>query len=300
MDTKNVDLNLLVALETLLAERNVTRAAKRLNISQPALSARLNRLRVLFNDPLLVPNRRGMNVTERALSLQEPLRQALDSVRGVVTDQRAFDPKTESASLTVAGSDYAHHAYLLPLVDALRYEAPGIRFAWSHLNFETFDAQLERGEIDFLLMPPKAASDRLRFRHLLDERYVVITRMNHPRVGRQLTLSKFCSLEHIVRSPSGGGFSGPTDEALEARNRTRNVVLSVPSWLIIPQIVRSTDLVAVVPERLVAYQNDELDIFELPLPVRGFAVAMLWHDRVGESQIHLWFRNRIAELINTV
>lgn len=296
MDTNKVDLNLLIALEALLSERNVTKAAQRLNISQSALSARLNRLRDLFNDPLLIPTRRGMTATDRALALQEPLRLALDNVRAVVAEQKLFDPKTETALMTLAGSDYVQHAYLTPLVQTLREEAPGIRFAWHNLNFDSYHSSLESGEIDFVFMPPQTSSVRLRFCDLHEERYVAISRKKHPNLSGHLSITKFCSLEHIVRSPRGGGFSGPTDDALKKLNRTRNVVLSVPSWLMVPRIVKSTNLVAVVPERLVRNQEDQLEIYKLPFSVRGFKITMFWHNRIGESQVHLWLRNRISQV----
>ena len=120
MDTKRIDLNLLIALDALIAERNVTRAAARLNLTQPALSAQLNRLRDLFGDPLLIPAQRGMIPTARALELQEPLHQALEGVRAVIAERVPFDPASADLVVTIAASDYIQYAVLLPLMLVLK------------------------------------------------------------------------------------------------------------------------------------------------------------------------------------
>src|ERR1700761_792084 len=124
MDTKKLDLNLLQALEALLAERNVTRAARRLNLSQPALSTQLARLRAMFGDELFVPTSRGVLPTARALDLQQPLREALDRLRGVVDSGNEFDPASSRMTFSLAGSDYMQVAVLLPFLLGLRSEAP--------------------------------------------------------------------------------------------------------------------------------------------------------------------------------
>jgi DNA-binding transcriptional LysR family regulator len=130
MDTRNLDLGLLVTLEALLAERNVTHAARRLNLSQPALSARLARLRDALGDPLLIPAQRGMVLTQRALELMQPLHEALESVRRVIEQGAPIDPATMQATLVIAASDYVQYALLARFSVALRVEAPMIRIAW--------------------------------------------------------------------------------------------------------------------------------------------------------------------------
>ena len=142
MDTKNLDLGLLVTLEALLAERNVTRAARRLNLSQPALSARLVRLREALGDPLLIPAQRGMVLTQRALELMQPLHEALESVRRVIEQGAPIDPATMRATLVIAASDYVQYALLARLSVALRAEAPMIRIAWRALAVMALTTQL--------------------------------------------------------------------------------------------------------------------------------------------------------------
>ncbi len=290
----NLDLNLLVALDVLLAERNVTRAAKRLNLSQPALSAQLARLRDVFGDPLLVPAQRGMLPTQRALDLQEPLRRALDEVRGVLAAGAGFDPAAASLTARIAASDYTQQAVLLPLVLDLARDAPGIGFAFRTIDAANLVAQMERGEVDLALMTPETAPERLRMRVLFDERYVAIVRRDHPAVGEHLDLDTFCTLDHVVVSPQGGGFVGPADVALAAHGRARRVAISAPGFLIVPEIVAKSEMIALVPERMARRDDPRFRVLEPPLPVPGFSIAMVWHGRTDAHPAHRWLRARLA------
>lgn len=293
---RNIDLNLLVALDALLAERNVTRAARRLNLSQPALSAQLARLRDLFGDPLLLPAQRGMLPTLRALELQEPLRRALDEVRGVVAAGSAFDPGTASLTFGIAASDYVQQAILLPLSLALANDSPGLSFAFRTIDAANLVAQMERGEVDLALMVPETAPERLRMRVLFDERYVAIVRRDHPAAGETLDLETFCALDHVVVSPRGGGFVGPADAALAAHGRSRRVAMSAPGFLIVPEIVARSEMIALVPERMARASARNLRIYDPPIPVPGFSMAMVWHDRTSDHPAQQWLRARLAAL----
>ncbi len=142
MDTTRLDLNLLVTLEALLSERNVTRAAARLHLSQPAVSAQLSRLRVLFGDPLLTPAHRGMMPTAKALALFEQLRPGLDALRGTLASHQSFTPTEAKLTAAIACSDYTQGVLVLPLVLALRQAAPGIRLAVRALKPATLQTQM--------------------------------------------------------------------------------------------------------------------------------------------------------------
>lgn len=292
MDSK-IDLNLLAALDALLTERNVTRAARRLNLSQPALSAQLARLRRLFGDPLLLPAQRGLIPTQRALDLQEPLRRALEEIRGVLLAGSAFDPATADLTVSMAASDYGQYAVLMPLAVALGREAPGLRLAFRALDAANLAQQMERGEVDVALMTPQIAPARLRMRNLFEERYVAILRRNHPAAGGVLDLDTYCGLEHVVVSPQGGGFAGPADDALAAHGRVRRVALSAASFLIVPELIERSDMVALIPERIARDRADRLQMFAPPLPVPGFSIAMVWHDRTNDHPAQRWLRTRL-------
>ena len=297
MNTKRLDLNLLVTLEALLVEQNVTRAANRLHLSQPAVSAQLSRLRDMFEDPLLVPAQRGMIPTAKALDLLEPLRQALDHVRATVARNSDFDPARARLTVNIACTDYLQSALAQPLILELRARAPGVRVALRNLDVLQLEAQLARGEVDLALLTPGAAATGLRSRHLFDERYVLIGRKGHPRLRRNLSVEQFAQLEHIVVSLRGGSFVTPVDQALAALGYRRRVVLSAASFLQLPQIVAQSDFVALVPQRLVRDRGGELKIVECPFPLPGFEVGMVWHERNHGHQGQRWVREMLAELV---
>lgn len=295
MDTNRLDLNLLVTLEALLAERNVTRAAARLHLSQPAVSAQLNRLRVLFDDPLLIPAQRGMTPTARALELVEPLRHALDQVRTAVGAHRTFDPAKGTLLVTLACTDYLEAAIVKPLALWLRTAAPGVRLSVRHLDLQHLDAQLEHGEVDLALMTPAAANPSLRSRQLFDERYVLIGRRDHPKLRGSITVEQFAQLDHVIVSLRGQ-LSTPVDSTLRALGHKRNVVLAAASFSVVPQIVAESNLVALVPERLVRGRADKLKLRDPPIPVEGFTVGLVWHERSHTHSGQRWLREALVSL----
>lgn len=296
MNTKKLDLNLLVTLETLLVEQNVTHAAERLHLSQPAVSTQLGRLRELFDDPLLIPVQRGMTPTAKAMELLDPLRQALDQVRATLAEHRHFDSKIAHLTVAIACTDYLQTEVLQPLVVELRKQAPGVRIAVRNLDPSQLETQMASGEVDLALMTPEHGPDTLRARHLFDERYVLIGRRGHPRLRRELSVEQFARLDHVVVSLRGGDFTTPVDDGLAALGYRRNVVLSVASFLSVPEIVAHSNFVALVPERLVSNHGEVLKIVECPFPVPGFAVSMLWHERNHGHSGQRWVREFIKKL----
>jgi DNA-binding transcriptional LysR family regulator len=298
MDSKRLDLNLLVTLETLLVEQNVSKAAARLHLSQPAVSAQLNRLRHEFDDPLLIPAQRGMTPTAKAMELLDPLRRALDQVRATVATHRNFDPAKAELTFAIACTDYLQAAVVRPLVVELRKRAPGVRVALLNLDVPQLEVQMVRGDVDLALMTPQVAPPSLRTRHLFDERYVLIGRRNHPRLRDGITVAEFAQLEHVIVSLNGGGFVTPVDNALAALGHRRNAVLSAASFLFVPEIVSHSDFVALVPERLVRDRADQLKLMDCPFPVEGFAVGMVWHERSHGHSGQRWIREAIVSLIN--
>ena len=295
-----MDLNLLVTLEALLAEQNVTKAANRLHLSQPAVSAQLSRLRDLFDDPLLIPAQRGMTPTAKALELLDPLRHALDQVRATLAEHRHFDPGNAKLTLAIACTDYLQAVVARPLAVALRKEAPGVRIALRHLDPLQLEAQMVRGDVDLALMTPEHGPGSLRARRLFDERYVLIGRKRHPGLRRGLTVEEFARLDHVIVSLRGGDFTTPVDDGLAALGYQRNVALSAASFLIVPEIVTHSNFVALVPERLVRDRRDELKIVECPFPVPGFTVSMLWHERNHSHSGQRWVRETVMEVTGSL
>ncbi|MEN0586144.1 MULTISPECIES: LysR family transcriptional regulator [unclassified Kosakonia] len=298
INLNRLDLNLLLTLDVLLREHNVTRAAQRLNLSQPSVSVQLARLREIFDDPLLLPGPRGMQPTVRADELREPLRQALEALERAVSPVNAFDPARASVTWRIAATDYTESAVLLPLLGTLRRDAPASRLAVFELNPGQIKRQAEQSDIDLFFHLREGAPASLHQRLLFTERYVLAGRLGHPALKRRPSLKQFCKLEHVIVSPEGGGFQAATDDALAARGLTRNVVLSVPHFLFMLDALARTDLVAVLPERLVA-TTGALQVVDPPLDLPGFDMLMLWHERLHRDPGHKWLRQQVlAALAN--
>lgn len=295
-DLRRLDLNLLVTLDVLLSEHNVTRAAERLNFSQPSVSVHLAKLRDIFGDPLLLPGPRGMRPTARADELREPLRQALSSLAHAVSSASPFEPAQADHTWRVAATDYSSSTVLLPTLPALRAAAPGTRLAVLEATPTRLARQAEQGEIDLAFHTTEGAPPGLRRRPLFTERYVLTGRAGHPRLKRKPTLAQFCKLDHVIVSPDGGGFSGPTDQVLAQADLRRRVVLSVPHFLFLKEVLASTDLVAMLPARLVRHAQG-LQVVEPPVAVPGFELCMLWHERLHRDPAHQWLRELIAQSI---
>ena len=293
-DLKTTDLNLLKALDALLDERSVTRAAERLNVTQPAMSGMLTRLRESFDDPLFARAQRGVVPTQRALELAGPLKQILGEIDALL-QPIVFDPVAASFTLSVAATDYALSAVAVPFLSALKRKAPNIRVALLPVQDLQLQSQLEKGDLDLALITPETTAPGLHARRLFDERYVCVMRADHPAAGEPaLSLDRFCALDHALVSYTGGGFSGVTDEALKKLGRSRRVSLSVKSFLVLPEILRASDLVAVVPRRLVAGLPG-LALFEPPIEIPGFTKLVVWHERTHRDPGQRWLRDLLVE-----
>ena len=297
INLRQLDLNLLVTLDVLLSEHNVTRAAERLNFSQPAVSAHLAKLRDIFKDPLLLPGPRGMRATQRGDELREPLRQALAVLSQGIAPASPFEPALAKQTWRIAASDYAELTILQSVLNPLRLSAPDTQLAvFEKAASQRLLRQMEQGSIDLAFHTMNEAPAQLRQRVLFTEHYILACRMGHPVLKKRPTLSQFCQLEHIIVSPDGGGFSGVTDGVLAKAGLSRKVVLSVPHFLLVPSILESSDLVAMLPSRLLK-NNKTLQIFKPPIDIPGYEMAMLWHERSHRDPAHQWLRELVARSV---
>ncbi|WP_434589597.1 LysR family transcriptional regulator [Pseudomonas sp. R4-76] len=289
---RRLDINLLLTLDVLLAEHNVTRAAQRLNLSQPSVSVHLAKLRDIFGDPLLLPGPRGMRPTARADELREPLREALEALERAVAPASAFDPAQATHSWKIAATDYGESTVVLPALSGLREQAPGTRLAVIDLHPQQLVKEAEQGVFDLALHISEDAPPELHRRPLFQERYVLTGRIGHPHLQTAPTREQFCSLEHVLVSREGGGFFGVTDRALADVGLRRNVVLSVPHFLMAMSVLVSTDLVAMLPSRLVR-GNPALQVVDAPLQVPSYEMAMFWGERAHRDPAHKWLREHL-------
>ena len=260
------------------------------------MSVHLAKLREIFDDPLLLPGPRGMRPTARAEELREPLRQALESLERAVAPASPFDPAQARDTWRVAATDYGESAILLPALAGLRTAAPATRIAVVEMVPSRIAKQAELGDIDLAFHTVEGSPLNLRRRTLFAERYVLAGRAGHPRLKRRPTLKQFCTLDQVIVSPDGGGFSGVTDAALAEHGLERRVVLSVPHFLFLRSVLESTDLVAMLPERLVG-NSGTLQVVDAPLEVPGYEMAMLWHERSHRDPVHQWLREQIVKAV---
>lgn len=294
-DILTFDLNLLRTLSALLETRSVSRAADRLGVTQPAVSGMLARLREAFGDPLFVRTQRGMLPTPQAEALAPQLAQVLAGMEALL-HPGAFDPARATLTLRIAATDYAQRAVLLPFLDRLRREAPGVRLSVRPVAAD-FARQLAEGGLDMALVTPEMSPGSLKARRLFDETYVTLLRADHPLRADVMTLDGFCALDHAIMSHDGSAFAGPTDAALEKLGRRRRVVVSVPNFTVLIDLIRRTDVIALVPSRLVTAEPGVLAL-PPPLRVEGFRKILTWHDRLHHDPAQKWFRDKMAESLS--
>lgn len=297
-DLARIDLNLLVSLDALLRERNVSRAAERLRLSQPALSAQLAKLRRVLGDPLLVPSDggRGMTPTPRALDLAVPLRDALQHLSDLVLSTAPFDPLVAQRTFRIAASDNAVITIGLPLLERCRLRAgPGVRIAFSPPDAARIAAQMERGEIDLLIGSERMVPPNMKARPLVTEHFVMTQRKRHPRGKAPPSLDEYCALPHLLVSTSGGSFHGYMDEQLEKLGRHRHVALSIQQFTLAPAILQATDLVCTLPSRLAQRYGRVIDALELPFRAEGFTLSLAWHPRSHRDSASTWLRGMLVD-----
>lgn len=289
-----VDLNLLVVLDALLAERHVTRAALRINKTQPAVSHALARLRTLFDDPILVRSGGRLEPTARALELAEPLRQALSVLDGLM-DERALDPMTSEREFRLSMSDYAADVLLPSLVGRLRQQAPRMALRLVSLGREAALSAIQSGEIDLAVgvYPVAAGADAsgVCFAPLFDDGFACLV---DEAAGPPLrSLDDYLSRPHVAVAASPQDV-GEIDAALVALGRTRRVVVTLPHWSVAPALVKGTDLVLTAARRsLLARRGQGLAIVDPPFTLAAVSLVQAWHVRRDFDAAHRWLRGEV-------
>lgn len=294
-DIRTFDLNLLKALDALLDERSVTAAAKRLSLTQPAVSGMLTRLRECFDDPLFIRNQRGMTPTVKALALSAPIKKILNEAQGLMQPS-TFNPTETELSIRIAATDYALKTIIVPLLVRLRQEAPRMKIAVLEVAPDQVASMLETGLLDFALMTPEQIKPNLHAQHLFDEEYVCVVSPQHKFAQQKhVELDEFCEQVFVLVSNDGGAFSGVTDQSLAKLGLMREVMLSINSFLIVPDILAQTDLIAVIPKRLVQNMVEVVQV-PVPLQIKGFSKMLVWHERTHQHLAHQWLREQFVQI----
>lgn len=293
MNFRNLDLNLLRTLDALLEERQVSRTALRLGVTQPAVSHALGRLRRHFGDLLLVRRGQEMVLTPRAADLAGPLRQVLADIRQLTGPGR-FDPLHAAGRLHIACTDYALAIVMPQVLAGLAREAPGLSIAYSPISDAMFE-QLESGLLD-LCLTGQASCRELQVQVLFKERFVLAVRADHPLASGPLTVDGFVAFPHVLVDVVHSRLHG-IDERLATLGLQRHIALRMPSFLAAGFFARNSDIVVPVPERIAALQATSLGLAILQPPpeldLGAYDYVQAWHSRRTEDPLHQWLRQLV-------
>jgi DNA-binding transcriptional LysR family regulator len=288
-----VDLNLLIVFDMLIQERNLTRAGKRLGLSQPATSHALSRLRHMLHDDLFVRTPEGMQPTSRAEQLMEPVRNALRAL-SITLEPEAFDPASASRDFTVAVNNYAARAVVPALVREVERAAPHVSLTIQPIGMRDLLDQLDSGAMDVALTTLVDGGERFRCVRIMDDDYVVLLDAAHKAAaGTEFSAGSLAEFPHIAITSAGDDTSF-VDEALEARGLTRKIAARVPFLSVVLMLVNS-DRLAVVPRRVAVSLASvcHLTVRELPFLSPRIGLSMIWHRRVENLAAHRWLRDVI-------
>ncbi|WP_112942847.1 MULTISPECIES: LysR substrate-binding domain-containing protein [unclassified Rhizobium] len=295
------DLNLLPVFMTLMEERNVTRAADRLGITQPALSNALARLRVVMRDPLFVRERYGMQPTQMALELAPVIATALAAIDGAVLGQQEFDPAEADLSFTIAPNSYVEYVLMPAIVARLRETAPGIRLRLTPYGNDLIETGVMSGTTAMVLGRIVEPPDNLVVQHLMDEGLACVVRADHPEVSDSLSKEQYERMRHVNVVPHGRLRVG-LFQALEQRGLRREVAVSVTHFLAVPEMIAVTDYCATLPRLICRHlaADPRLKIVPAPVDLGSFPVDLAWHVRHRNDPAHRWLRSLIADVAREV
>ncbi|XAH25173.1 LysR family transcriptional regulator [Xylophilus sp. GW821-FHT01B05] len=297
MELRDIDLNLLLVFDRMLAEKRVSAVAETLGLSQPAISNALARLRRLLGDELFLRTARGMEPTAFALQLAEPVAYAMGSLHSALNQQAQFDPATSTRSFTVAMTDIGEIYFTPLLMEALSRAAPGVTISTVRNTAVNLRDEMEAARVDLAIgLLPQLKAGMFQ-RSLFRQRYVCLFGQAHPLAARKkLTLKDFSAAEHLLVKAAGTGH-GQADELMAAQGIVRRVRLTVPHYVAIGHILRSTQMVATVPERLAQSIAEPFGLVwrAHPVPLPQIGINVFWHARFHRDPGNQWLRSLLVE-----
>lgn len=311
MMLKNVDLNLLIYLDVLLREKNVTRAAEQLGITQPAMSNGLKRLRGIFNDPLLIRSSEGMTPTERALELQPALRTALFDLQKVLEPNQSFEPKESKRMYRIMASDYAEATLVPLLVKHMRELAPNIVLDFLTPSDVSYK-DMEQGRVDLAINRFNEIPESFHQVTVWEDSFSCLLNKNNPAVNH-FTLKAYLGAQHIWVSKTGMGVGfgmnpeksgqlGWIDKALLEKGEKRNISIFTRHYQMPALIAESNDLIATLPTRVALLQanNRRLVVLPTPFEIPPFELKMAWSPLLQHNPAHKWLRTLILNVAKEV
>lgn len=290
-------MNLLPIFLTLMDERNVTRAAERLGMTQPALSNTLNRLRETLRDPLFIRERYGMKPTQMAEELAPVVRAALSSLDDAIGGQQEFDPTLATRQFTIAPNSYVEYALMPVIVARLRDVAPGIRLRLTPFGNDLIETGAVSGATDMVLGRVVDPPDNMVVQHLMDDGLACVVRKDHPEIGDELSQEQYERMKHVNVLPPGRMRAG-LFQALQQRGLKREVAVSVTHFLAVPEMIAVSDYCSTLP-RLICQRlarDERLKVLPAPVDLGTFPVELAWHVRYRSDPAHRWLRSLITDV----
>ena len=293
MNLSQFDLNLLVSLDALLIERNVTRAGRRVGLSQPAMSGTLSRLRDLFKDELLVRVGRQLELTPLAQELAPQLRAQLQGVEDLLNARRSFVPASEQRTFSIAASDYVVFLLLKPLVARMAERAPGIKLRFVRLDSASVD-RLGEDAVDFVILPSYLQA-HFPSAELFSDRWVCVVWSGNPRVGKTLSEAQYLGLPHLAFSMQTEGAGSAADVHLGQLGVQRRIAAWTESFILSPFLVRGTEMVTLMHDRVARALEKAADarIITPPYDLPELKEVLLWNPRRTADPPHLWMREQV-------
>jgi len=298
MDLHGLDLNLLVALDALLTERNVTRAGLRIHLSQSAMSCALARLRHFFRDELLIRVGRQLVLTPLAQSLVQPVRNVMLQVQAAIAVKAGFDPATADRRFSIQASDYVTTVLMTAALRSIERRAPGITFELRPHSLAAAES-LKRGEIDFLVIPDVYAPEDHPREMLFEESYVCVVWAGNPLIGNRISLKQYLKMGHVVEKfflvkPERDSFEG---DFLRQHGYIRRLEVVAPSFFLLPGLVAGTNRIATVQTRIAKLAAKYLPLRILPCPIAipKMVEMLVWNRHQDQDPGCLWFRRILKE-----
>lgn len=297
---ESLDLNLLTSLDALLQDGSVTGAARRVGLSTPAMSHALGRLRERIGDPILVRSGRGMVLTPHAEALKPRIHTLVTEARQALSPERPFSPAELSRTFVVLATDYVLCVLGVALDRVLGAESPGVTLRFVP-NSPDDGAALRDGGADLAIgiygeLPPE-----LKTRQLLTDRFVVVVRDDHPTIGKRLLLEQLVGTPHIQIAPRGlpGGY---IDDVLHEKGLSRRVARAVPNFISALYLASKTDYLLTVSERVAREMAPSLGlrVLEAPIPLRPYALSLVWHPRFDGDASHRFLRDAFVRAAGSV
>lgn len=300
-DTKLIDLSLIKVFIIIYQTKNISHAAERLNLSQPSVTYNLNRLRKILNDPLFIRDKFGVKPTKLAENLYPTFYESIIKIDLAIDSAKNFDPFTSNKTFRLGVSDLGEICLLPSLMQYLVQHAPNIKLEIEEIHSDKVEEWLIEGFIDvavfnssYTIMP------QIESRNLFEEHYVCIANKNHPRIQTALNLTQYLYERHISIKSSTGHIE--IDQRIKELGYSRKIMLEVPHFSVLENIVKNSDLLVTLPSRAAAvYQsNTDVNIFQLPFEVRPFNVSVNWYNHRDDVEARKWFCSILKNIFSTL